>query len=95
MIIGGAFIVIFMFVRAYKNFVFATDPTQELLELGRRSLRRGSNIIVTGQHRISHIAHRDSYHLLKSPNKYQNNNCLESNKNLPIASSNEDEDSPA
>ncbi|CRL06895.1 CLUMA_CG019504, isoform A [Clunio marinus] len=67
MIVGGAFIIIFVFVRAYKNFVFSSDPTVELLEMGRRSLRRGSNLIINGQHRI--LAHRDSYHLLKSSPK--------------------------
>jgi scavenger receptor class B, member 1 len=63
MILTGIFILIFMFVRAYRNFVFTTDPTQEILEMGRRSLRRGSSILIQGQHKILHP--RDSYHLLK------------------------------
>lgn len=65
MIISGILMVILTWVRAYQNFVFTTDPTLELLEMGRRSLRRGSNIIINSQHR-----HRDNYHLLK-----QQNNC--------------------
>jgi scavenger receptor class B protein 1 len=94
MIIAGAFIVIFIFIRAYQNFVFTTDPTVELLEMGRRSLRRGSLIIAQGQQKILH--HRDSYHLLKSPSKY-NHHTGHNNKNHNIhyitSSSNDDEDS--
>uniref|UniRef100_A0A182XMQ8 Scavenger receptor class B n=1 Tax=Anopheles quadriannulatus TaxID=34691 RepID=A0A182XMQ8_ANOQN len=63
MILTGAFAMIYVFVRAYKNFVFTDDPTTELLEMGRRSLRRGSHLISNGQHRI---LHRDSYILLKA-----------------------------
>ncbi|CAO1331993.1 unnamed protein product [Diamesa tonsa] len=98
LIVGGAFTIIFMFVRAYKNFVFATDPTIEILEMGRRSLRRGSSILINGQHRI--LAHRDSYHLLKSPTKHPNTNFISKNHNItnPIgavisSSSNDDDDS--
>ncbi|XP_053667228.1 lysosome membrane protein 2 [Anopheles marshallii] len=63
MILTGAFAMIYVFVRAYKNFVFTDDPTTELLDMGRRSLRRGSHLISNGQHRI---LHRDSYILLKA-----------------------------
>uniref|UniRef100_A0A182J2E2 Scavenger receptor class B n=1 Tax=Anopheles atroparvus TaxID=41427 RepID=A0A182J2E2_ANOAO len=63
MILTGAFAMIYIFVRAYKNFVFTDDPTTELLEMGRRSLRRGSHLIHNGQQRI---LHRDSYILLKA-----------------------------
>lgn len=54
-------------MRAYKNFVFHSDPTVEILEMGRRSLRRGSSFLVQHQHRImmSHVQ-RDSYMLLKT-----------------------------
>jgi hypothetical protein len=94
MIIAGSFIIVFIFIRAYKNFVFTSDPTVELLEMGRRSLRRGSIILIQGQQKILH--HRDSYHLLKSPTKYSNNNNFH-NKNQTmhyISSNNDDEDSP-
>lgn len=102
MIVGGAFLIIFVFVHAYKNFVFASDPTVELLEMGRRSLRRGSSLLVNGQHRI--LAHRDSYHLLKSPVKHHhtlhhnNNNSKPAVHNKPMAtinssSSNDDDES--
>ncbi|XP_070136346.1 scavenger receptor class B member 1 isoform X3 [Drosophila bipectinata] len=63
MIAGGAFAIIFSFVRAYQSFVFAQDPTLEILEMGRRSLRRGSSFICHQQHRLLH--HRDSYSLLR------------------------------
>lgn len=58
----------FVFVRAYKNFVFNSDPTVELLEMGRRSLRRGSSFLVQNQHRIMMHHQRDSYVLLKTNN---------------------------
>jgi scavenger receptor class B, member 1 len=95
MIVGGAFTIIFVFVHAYKNFVFATDPTVELLEMGRRSLRRGSSLLINGQHRI--LAHRDSYHLLKTP-KTHHHHTTSSHHIKPMhtivsSSSNDDEDS--
>ncbi|XP_033160635.1 lysosome membrane protein 2 isoform X1 [Drosophila mauritiana] len=64
MILGGAFAIIFSFVRAYQNFMFAQDPTLEILEMGRRSLRRGSSFIAHQQHRLL-VHHRDSYSLLR------------------------------
>lgn len=96
MIVGGAFTIIFVFIQAYKNFVFATDPTVELLEMGRRSLRRGSSLLINGQHRI--LAHRDSYHLLKSPKTHHasnNNNKhhIKPMQTINSSSSNDDEDS--
>lgn len=67
MILAGSFMLMFIFVRAYKNFVFHSDPTVELLEMGRRSLRRGSSFLVQHQHRIMmHHHQRDSYMLLKT-----------------------------
>lgn len=68
MILAGSFMLMFVFVRAYKNFVFNTDPTVELLEMGRRSLRRGSSFLVQNQHRIMMHHQRDSYVLLKTNN---------------------------
>uniref|UniRef100_A0A336MC86 CSON014969 protein n=2 Tax=Culicoides sonorensis TaxID=179676 RepID=A0A336MC86_CULSO len=64
LIVGGILMIVFVFVRTYQNFVFSTDPTTELLEMGRRSLRRSSNIIINGSHNL--MVQRDSYHLLKN-----------------------------
>ncbi|XP_019931364.2 scavenger receptor class B member 1 [Aedes albopictus] len=85
MILTGTFALIYVFVRAYKNFVFTSDPTTEFLEMGRRSLRRGSSMIINGQHRI--LMQRDSYILLKASedaNLYHhtsNNNTVNTNNN--------------
>ncbi|XP_055842453.1 lysosome membrane protein 2 isoform X2 [Episyrphus balteatus] len=66
MIISGSLAIVFIFVRAYQNFVFARDPTLEILEMGRRSIRRGSSFISTHQHKIMQAHHqRDHYSLLK------------------------------
>lgn len=91
LIVGGAFIIIFVFVTAYKHFVFATDPTVELLELGKRQLRRGSSLLITGQHRI--IAHRDSYHLLRpsKPPSVHRNHSAQAINTTTSSDSNEDE----
>ena len=68
MIVGGAFAIVFIFIRAYQNYVFARDPTLEILEMGRRSLRRGSSFIAHHQHKLMH---RESYTLLKTaPSNY-------------------------
>ncbi|KAG5678168.1 hypothetical protein PVAND_007861 [Polypedilum vanderplanki] len=97
MIVGGAFIIIFVFVHAYKNFVFATDPTIEILEMGRRSLRRGSSLLINGQHHI--LSHRNSYHLLKEPkthhisNNHNNKHLITPMKTINSSSSNYDEES--
>lgn len=66
LIVSSAFMFIFVFVRSYKNLVFQNDPTIEILEMGRRSLRRGSSFLVHQQHRL--MVHRDSYVLLKADN---------------------------
>lgn len=66
MIVGGASAVIFSFVRAYQNFVFTRDPTLEILEMGRRSLRRGSSFISHQQQKLILLHHRDSYSLLRT-----------------------------
>ncbi|XP_065360700.1 lysosome membrane protein 2 [Calliphora vicina] len=63
MIVGGAFAIVFIFLRAYQNYVFARDPTLEILEMGRHSLRRGSSFIAHHQHKFMH---RESYTLLKA-----------------------------
>ncbi|XP_044738554.1 scavenger receptor class B member 1 isoform X2 [Chrysoperla carnea] len=67
LIIFGALTLVFVFIRAYKNVVF----TQETIEMGKRTIRRGSSFIVNGQHRLMIV--RDSYSLLShvSPEETQ------------------------
>ncbi|XP_035788482.1 lysosome membrane protein 2-like [Anopheles albimanus] len=61
MIIAGTFVLIYVFVRTYQSFFFSDEPTaSELLELGRRSLRRGSHLIVNVQQRALHSRERHS-----------------------------------
>lgn len=62
LIVIGLLAIMYTFVCAYKNYVFSRDPTLEILEMGRRSLRRGSSFITQQQHKLTH---RDSYTLLK------------------------------
>lgn len=79
MIVGGAFAIVFIFLRAYQNYVFAHDPTQEILEMGRRSLRRGSSFIA---HHQPKFMHRESYTLLKAmPSSYADDR---EDDNMPI-----------
>lgn len=67
-IVSGAFMFIYVFVRAaYKNMALVSDPA-ELLEMGRRTLRSAS---LVSHHRL-HI-HRDSYVLLRDNNNTGNN----------------------
>lgn len=62
-IVSGAFLFIYVFVRAaYNNMELAADPA-ELLEMGRRTLRSASLV----SHHVLHI-HRDSYLLLRDDN---------------------------
>lgn len=62
-IVSGAFLFIYVFVKAaYNNMDLVTDPT-ELLEMGRRTLRSAS----LASHHLIHI-HRDSYVLLRDDN---------------------------
>ncbi|XP_023174123.1 lysosome membrane protein 2 [Drosophila hydei] len=76
MIVGGASAVIFSFVRAYQNFVFARDPSLEILEMGRRSLRRGSSFIAHQQHKLL-LHQRDSYALLRTHMPHAMTACLD------------------
>lgn len=77
MILAGSFMLMYVFVRAYKNFVFNSDPTVEILEMGRRSIRRGSSFLIQHQHRIMmHHHQRDSYTLLKAQNNNNENDLL-------------------
>lgn len=55
---SGVVILITVFVKAYKNLVF----TKQTIEIGMKTLRRGSTFIVNGQHRLMMV--RDSYTLL-------------------------------
>lgn len=74
LIVFGAFLIIFVFVNAYKNFVFHTDPSLEILEMGRKSIRRGSSFIAHQQQRFSiHRETHNNYSLLK-PDSSANNN---------------------
>lgn len=73
MILAGSFMLMYVFVRAYKNFVFNSDPTDVVIEMGRRSIRRGSSFLIQHQHRIMmHHHQRDSYTLLKTNNNNEN-----------------------
>lgn len=67
LIIFGSLSITFVFIKAYKNVVF----TQETIEMGKRTIRRGSSFIVNGQHRLMIV--RDSYSLLSqvSPEETQ------------------------
>lgn len=62
MVIFGASILVFIFVRAYKDIVF----TQENFERGKAKFRRGSSFIVNGQHRLIILQGSDSYSLLNN-----------------------------
>lgn len=72
-IVSGAFLFIYVFVRAaYTNMDLTTDPA-ELLEMGRRTLRSASLV----SHHVLHI-HRDSYILLRDDNN-TNTGTMEDN----------------
>lgn len=61
MIVFGALILIVVFLRTYRNYLFTRDN----IELGKRTIRRGSSFLVGGQHKLMVV--RDSYRLLQSP----------------------------
>lgn len=56
----GALILLVVFLRTYKNYIF----TKQSIELGKRTLRRGSSFFVNGQHKLMML--RESYTLLHS-----------------------------
>lgn len=58
LILVGLIIIITVSAKAYNNVVF----THEAIELGKRTIRRGSMLLVNGQHRL--LVARDSYVLL-------------------------------
>lgn len=57
----GALILVGVFLKTYKNYIF----TEENVELGKRTLRRGSSFFVGGQSKLLMV--RDTYTLLQSP----------------------------
>lgn len=62
-IVSGALMIVCMFIRAYQSFVFPSVVDHELLDVSRRSLRRGSALLHS-QHQL--MVHRDSYQLLRN-----------------------------
>lgn len=60
MILVGLTIIVTVFVKAYNSPVLA----HEAIELGKKTIRRGSSFLITGQHRL--LASRDSYVLLNN-----------------------------
>jgi scavenger receptor class B, member 1 len=60
MILVGLAIIITVFVKVYNSPVLA----HEAIELGKRTIRRGSSFLINGQHRL--LAGRDSYILLSN-----------------------------
>ncbi|XP_055387931.1 lysosome membrane protein 2 isoform X3 [Condylostylus longicornis] len=83
-ILVGIFMIIFMFVYTFKNYVFVQDPTLELIEIGRRSLRRGSSFIIHQQHKF--MLHKECYTLLK-PSQSDNVTSTENIQNILLDSS--------
>ncbi|XP_078035478.1 scavenger receptor class B member debris buster [Augochlora pura] len=62
LILVGIIIIITVSAKVYNNAVF----THEAIELGKRTIRRGSMLLVNGQHRL--LVTRDSYVLLNDNN---------------------------
>ncbi|XP_014231233.1 scavenger receptor class B member 1 isoform X1 [Trichogramma pretiosum] len=60
LILVGLASIVFVVYKAYSNVVLA----HEAIELGKRTIRRGSSFIVNGQHRL--MMTRDSYVLLQT-----------------------------
>ncbi|GBP20291.1 Scavenger receptor class B member 1 [Eumeta japonica] len=62
MIIGGLLTLMYIFIKAYKSFVF-TRNSIEIVELGRETLRRGSHLIINSSHLLIPLR-ETSYHIL-------------------------------
>lgn len=62
LILVGMIIITTVFVKAYNNAVF----THEAIELGKRTIRRSSTLLVNGQHKL--LMTRESYVLLNNDN---------------------------
>lgn len=60
MVLIGLIVIITVFVKAYNSPVLA----HEAIELGKRTIRRGSSFLTTSQHRL--LVGRDSYILLSN-----------------------------
>lgn len=60
LILVGLTIIVTVFVKAYNSPVLA----HEAIELGKRTIRRGSSFLINGQHRL--MVGRDSYVLLSN-----------------------------
>lgn len=60
LILAGLLTIVTVFVKAYNSPVLA----HEAIELGKRTIRRGSSFLINGQHRL--MAGRDSYVLLSN-----------------------------
>ena len=62
LILVGIIIIVTVFAKAYNNTVF----THEAIELGKKTIRRGSMLLVNGQYKF--LAARESYVLLSHDN---------------------------
>lgn len=62
LILVGITIIFAVFVKAYNNVMF----THEAIELGKRTIRRGSTLLVNGQHKL--LITREQYVLLSNDN---------------------------
>lgn len=60
MILVGLTVIVTVFVKAYNSPVLAHDA----IELGKRTIRRGSSLLINSQHRL--LVGRDSYILLSN-----------------------------
>lgn len=60
LILVGLTTIIMVFVKAYNSPVLA----HEAIELGKKTIRRGSSFLINGQHRL--MSGRDSYILLSN-----------------------------
>jgi len=60
LILVGLTIIVIVLVKVYNSPILA----HEAIELGKRTIRRGSSILINGQHRL--MVSRDSYVLLNN-----------------------------
>jgi len=71
LILVGLTIIVIVLVKVYNSPVLA----HEAIELGKRTIRRGSSILINGQHRL--MAGRDSYILLSNDSDEKQNTEME------------------
>ncbi|KAK9294921.1 hypothetical protein QLX08_010614 [Tetragonisca angustula] len=62
LILVGIVIIFLVFMKAYNNPIF----THEAIELGKRTIRRGSSLLMNGQHKL--LITREQYVLLNNDN---------------------------